>query len=132
MKLSDAQSPFAQSKCYFSCQDVSHLVSRIYPAFITPTNSCVYPKPSSCLEFNLVHQVFAGCCQPLLGVAYSRRYLCQSFSTCLDPYSGALKGACIRFFPLSVGLLRSMSGSAVHFAQQLIQLGGAVEAAVIR
>ena len=30
--------------------------------------------------------VFAGCCQSLLGDGPSRRYLCESFLGCLDPY----------------------------------------------
>lgn len=33
-------------------------------------------------------QVFAGCCQPLLGAGPSRRYLYRSFPACLDLYSG--------------------------------------------
>ena len=48
---------------------------------------------------SLVRQVFAGCCQPLLGTAPSRRYLCESFLGCLDPYPGGPHGACTRFFP---------------------------------
>ena len=80
--------------------------------------------PPHAYGFNLVHEVFAGCCQPLLGIAPSRRYLCWSFSTCLDPYSGALKGASIRSFPLSIGLLRFMSGSAVRFIPTANSVGG--------
>ena len=45
-------------------------------------------KPSWCLGVTLVHQVFAGCYEPLLGVGPSRRYLCRSFSRCLAPYPG--------------------------------------------
>jgi hypothetical protein len=59
-----------------------------YPSFIAHTGSCVRPKSSSCLGFALVHQVFAGCCEPLLEVGPSRRYLCRSFSRCLAPYPG--------------------------------------------
>ncbi len=43
---------------------------------------------------------------------------------CLAPYSGALKGASIRFFPLSFGLLRSMSGSTVRIFPAAISVGG--------
>ena len=132
MKLSDAQSPFAQSRCYLSCQDVPHLVSRIYPAFIATTNSCAYPKPSSYLEFNLAYQVFAGCCQPLLGVGRSRRYLCQSFTTCLNPYPGYFCGAFIRFFPQNNGLPDILSRSTFKLIHTANSVWGSFEAAVIR
>ena len=36
--------------------------------------------------------------------ALSRRYLRESFSTCLDPYPGGSCGALIRFFPQDIGL----------------------------
>jgi len=48
---------------------------------------------------SLVRTVFAGCSQPLLGTAPSRRYLCESFPGCLDPYPGGPHGACARYFP---------------------------------
>ena len=35
--------------------------------------------------------VFAGCCQPLLDEGPSRRYLCESFLGCLDPYPAGLQ-----------------------------------------
>jgi hypothetical protein len=37
----------------------------------------------------------------------SRRYLRQSFTGCLDPYPGCLRGALTRFFPRSFGLPQS-------------------------
>jgi len=49
--------------------------------------------------YDLARQVFAGCCQPLLGTAPSRRYLCESFLGCLDLYPGGPHGAYARFFP---------------------------------
>jgi hypothetical protein len=49
-------------------------------------------------------KVFAGCCKPLPASALSRRYLRESFSTCLDPYPGGSCGALIRFFPQDIGL----------------------------
>ena len=61
---------------------------------------------------SLVRPVIAGCCQPLLGNDPSRRYLCQSFRTCSDPYPGCLRGAFARFFPQSFGLPRLSNGSA--------------------
>lgn len=48
---------------------------------------------------SLVRLVFAGCGRPLLGTAPSRRYLCESFLGCLDPYPGGPHGALARFFP---------------------------------
>ena len=79
-------------------------VSRHYPAFIAITGSCANPKPSHRLGITLGQQVFAGCCQPLLGVGPSRRSLCESFSACLDPYPGCSCGALTRFFPPDIGL----------------------------
>ena len=55
--------------------------------------------PPSGFGLGLARKVFAGCCQPLLGTGPSRRYLCRSFSTCLDHYSGCPQGARTRFFP---------------------------------
>ena len=43
----------------------------------------------------------------------SRRYLCQSFTGCLDPYPGCLRGALTRFFPRSFGLPQVENGSAL-------------------
>ncbi len=112
-------------------------VGRHYPAFIAHTNSCVDPSPSSCLEFDLAHWVFAGCCQPLLGIAPSRRYLCESFLTCLDPYPGCSCGAQTRFFPQDNGLPGVMTRSARslsrpwHIPVQQFQYGTFYEAAVI-
>jgi hypothetical protein len=47
MRLSGAQSPFARSGYYPSRRDFQNLVSRHYPAFLAPTDSC-QSKPSSC------------------------------------------------------------------------------------
>ena len=55
-------------------------------------------------RFSLVPRVFAGCCESLLEVGPSRRYLCKSFSTCLDPYPGCSCGAHARYFPQNYGL----------------------------
>ena len=113
-----AQSPFAHRGCYLRCRAVSPHVSRHYPTFIAPTGSCAHPTPASCLGITLVHQVFAGCCQPRLGVGPSRRSLCDSFSTCLDPYPGGSWGALTRFFPHDNGLpdvrARSAPGHFPH------------------
>ena len=98
-----------------SCAEVSRtLVSRHYPAFIAHTDSCVNPKSSHRLRITPSAEVFAGCCQPLLEVGPSRRYLCESFSTCLDPYPGCSCGALTHFFPQDNGLPGSMSRSALQ------------------
>jgi hypothetical protein len=89
-------------------------VRRCYPAVIAPTGSCANPPPSSCLGATLGHQVFAGCCQPLLGGGPSRRYLCTSFPACLDLYPGGSCGASTRFFPHDSGLPPVRTGSALH------------------
>ncbi|SRR6266704_1728703 len=61
---------------------------------------------------SLVPRVFAGCCESLLEVGPSRRYLCKSFSTCLDPYPGCSCGARARYFPQNYGLPGEPSRSA--------------------
>lgn len=89
-------------------------VSRLYPAFIARTDSCARPTCSSRLRFSFVRLVFAGCRHSLLQVAPSRRYLCESFSGCLDPYPGGSSGAFTRFFPENIGLYQPGSGSALN------------------
>lgn len=115
LELPSAQSPFAHLRRYLSCRGVYHHVGRRYPAIIARTDSCVNPKPSSCLGISLVHQVFAGCCQPLLGEGPSRCYLCNSFSVCLDPYPGCSCGALTRYFPQNYGLPGGMTRSALGY-----------------
>ena len=70
--------------------------------------------PSSCLGFTLAHKVFAGCYQSLLGGGPSRRYLCESFSACLDPYPGGSRGALAHFFPRDNGLPNVRNRSALN------------------
>jgi hypothetical protein len=64
--------------------------------------------------YDLARPVFAGCCQPLLGTAPSRRYPCESFLGCLDLYPGGPHGAYARFFPCGFGLPCSKNRSALH------------------
>ena len=82
----------------------------------------------------LIQKVFAGCCQSLLGVGLSRRYLYETFPTCLDPYPGRIL-RCI--FPIS-SLKTSVSPTlAPGRLPQLISVqngfkyGACFEAAVI-
>lgn len=52
----------------------------------------------------LIRKVFAGCCQPLLEVGPSRRYLCD---LCMGAWTRTPPrsiGACVRFFPIDIGL----------------------------
>ena len=42
-----------------------------------------------------------------------RRYLCESFPACLDPYPGCSCGAFTRFFPQDFGLPHVLNGSAL-------------------
>src|SRR5437879_6146587 len=92
-----------------------------YPSVIAITDPCARPKPSARLGIILVRPVFAGCCQPLLGVGPSRRYLC-------DPCVGARTHtpprslvARIRFFTKDTGLTPRETGSTRRFTptQQL-------------
>jgi hypothetical protein len=64
-------------------------------------------------QFSLVPRIFAGCCKSLLEVGPSRRYLCESFSSCLDPYPGCSCGASTRFFPQNLGLPALINRSAL-------------------
>ncbi len=65
------------------------------------------------ISVSLIRSVFAGCRHSLLGVGPSRRYLRESFSTCMDPYSGCSCGACTRFFPQNIGLPGDINRSAL-------------------
>jgi hypothetical protein len=99
---------------YPSRRGISYRVSRHYPAFIAHTGSCARPKRSCRLRLSLVRQVFAACRHSLRRVGPSRRYLCESFSGCLDPYPGGSSGALTRFFPEDIGLHQPGSGSALN------------------
>jgi len=86
---------------------------------VTPSSSLIQAHapdllPSARLRHRLARMVFAGCCQPRLGTGPSRRYLCRSFPTCLDPYSGCSQGARARCFPQDIGLPRIRTGSALR------------------
>lgn len=107
------ESPFASLRCYLAEDSVYRYLSQHYPALITTTGSCARPTPSHRLRFSLGPRVFAGSCEPLLGIGPSRRYLCGSFSACSDPYPGGSCGACTRFFPQDNGLPRVRTGSAL-------------------
>jgi hypothetical protein len=89
-------------------------VSGRYPTFIAHTDSCARPKRSYRLRSSLFRQVFAACRHSLLRVGPSRRYLCESFSGCLDPYPGGSSGAFTRSFPEDIGLYQLGSGSALN------------------
>ena len=71
--------------------------------------------PSARLQHSLARAVFAGCCQPLLEVGPSRRYLCESFSTCLNPYPDCSCGALTHFFPQNNGLPGLLNRSALSY-----------------
>ena len=81
---------------------------------------------------SLFRQVFADCCEPLLDDGPSRRYLC-------DPCTGAWvrtpprpSGACVRCFPLGIGLPLGSRGSAREtFPQHSFSRGKYFEAATI-
>jgi len=95
-------------------------IGETYPASsedITPPSSLIrthapIPFGSPLLRRCLVGGVFAGCYQPLLPPGSSRRYLCQSFSRCLDPYHDGLQVAFTCCFPCNIGLPQKSYGSA--------------------
>jgi hypothetical protein len=113
------ESPFASLRCYLAEDSVYRYLSQHYPALIAPTGSCARPTPSHLPRLSLRQWVFAGCCEPRLGIGPSRRCLCESFSACLDPYPGGSCGARTRFFPQDNGLpdVRTRSApSHIHTA----------------
>ncbi len=108
------RAPLLGSRCYLDRQGVpTPSAGATPPSSLLRTHAPVL-RPPLASAFRLVLWVFAGCYQPLLGIAPSRRYLCESFLTCLDPYPGGPQGAFARFFPQGFGLPRSLSGSALH------------------
>ena len=119
-----AQSPFASRRRY-------RREGKAWSAFwkdVTPSSSLVRAHapdllPSTRLRHRLARLVFAACCQPLLGTGPSRRYLCQSFPTCLDPYSGCSQGARARCFPQDIGLPRVRTGSAHRITPTATSVG---------
>ena len=52
----------------------------------------------------LIRKVFAGCCQPLLEVGPSRRYLCDLYIGAWTRTPPRSIGASVRFFPIDIGL----------------------------
>ena len=61
---------------------------------------------------SLFRQVFADCCEPLLGDGPSRRYLCDPCIGAWVPTPPRLNGALVRFFPFSIGLPLGVRGLA--------------------
>ncbi len=82
------------------------------PSSLIRTHATILNPPYA-YGINLEHKVFAGCCQPLLEVGSSRRYLYKPFSACKDPYPGCSHGAFTRFFPQDNGLPSAMNWSAL-------------------
>jgi len=82
------ESPFASSRCYLFEDSIICYLSQYYSALFATAGSCARPSSSPALCQWLVTRVFAGCCMSLLENGPSRRYLCGSFTGCLDPYPG--------------------------------------------
>ena len=94
------ESPFAPSGRYPSGGGLSRHLERHYPSLIAHTGSCARPTPSHSLRPRPRSWVLAGCCQPLLGIGPSRRYLRKSFPRCLDPYPGGTLWCTRPFLPI--------------------------------
>jgi len=107
-----AESPFAPSGCYPSRSATLRHLARSYPHIIAPTGSCDRPKPSHILQLSPGQWVFAGCCQPLLGVGPSRHYLCNPCAGAWTPTPQCPPGAFARFFPGDNGLTLGVRRSA--------------------
>ena len=86
-----------------------------YPIFIATTRSCARPSALSQPRLLALYQESLQLAvSSLLDPGPSRRYLCESFPRCLDPYPGGSFGAFTRFFPKNIGLHRLGSGSALN------------------
>jgi len=102
----------------------SRVLDQRYPVLIATTGSCVRPRFSVSLCHRLWSTILAGCCEPLLHLGLSRRYLCKSFLGCLNPYHGGWQSALTRFFPCHIGLPQKSTGSAVpRYSAQRLQSG---------
>jgi hypothetical protein len=108
------ESPFALARYYRARRNVDRSLGQRYPALFATPGSCARPAASATPCRWLWVPVFAGCHEPLLPTGPSRRYLCGSFSTCLDPYPGGSRGAYTRFFPQDDGLPDITTRSAHH------------------
>ena len=109
-----AQSPFARWKRYPHRRDVYRSTSE----GVTPPSSLLRThapdqNPPSVFGLSLDQRVFAGCCQSLLGVGPSRRYLCNPYIGAWTLTPGCLSGAFVRFFPESDSLT-SVAPSSAH------------------
>ena len=78
-------------------------------------------NPPGVFDFSLLPQVFAGCCQPLLEVGLSRRYLRNLYTGAWTLTPQCLSGAFTRFFPESIGLTLDLRRSA-HQKLPVMQL----------
>ena len=101
---------------------VHHLGGR-YPSSSLILAHAPDQTPPTASGLGLGRRVFAGCCQPLLGDGPSRRYLCESFPGCKDPYRGGSQVALTRCFPCDIGLPRVPTRSAPATSAQRFQSG---------
>ena len=69
-------------------------------------------NPLPAFSLGLGHRVFAGCCQPLLGVGPSRHYLCNPCVGAWTPTPQCPPSAFARFFPGDNGLTLDVRRSA--------------------
>ena len=107
-----AESRFAPAGRYPSGGNVYRHLARHYPHIIALAGSCARPKPSHFLRPSPRQWVFAGCCQPLLGVGPSRHYLCNPCMGAWTPIPQCPPSALARFFPRDNGLTSEVTSSA--------------------
>ena len=107
-----AQSPFARWRRYLNRRGVSRTKSE----GVTPPSSLLWTHATGqnppVLFVYLIRRVLAGCCQSLLGVGLSRRYLCNPCIGAWTLTPGCLSGASVRFFPESYSLTTVAPSSA--------------------
>ena len=122
LKPPSAQSPFACSRCYLSHRGLKGPRQQVFPRLLCSYGLMRQSSPLLVPRWYPQHQVFAGCCQPLLGGGLSRRYLCASFPACLDPYPGSSWSASTRFFLHDIGLPLVRTRSAHRKARTAISV----------
>jgi hypothetical protein len=129
-----AQSPFAPLRVLPACGKVILRLSgsTTLPSSLLRAHALDHTPPAD-FGFRLIPQVFAGCCQSLLGDGPSRREHCESFLGCSDLYRGGLVRCTCSFLPSPHRPSpRNVNGSATtQSSAQRLPSGGFLAAVVI-
>ena len=106
------ESPFARQGCYPGRGGLlSTWTGVTRPSSLRLTHAPHQNAPAD-FRLRLIRQVLAGCCEPLLQVGGSRRYLHEPCIGAWTPTPPRSAGALTRFFPADIGLIARFTGSA--------------------